>query len=380
LLEGSREIAELFFARVGRNPDSGYSIVAEDASREDIGISYHYYSSPMRHSVVLAHAAHCGSIWIVGEMLRAGKCDVNAVMCLDDERPFTALSRVSDPEILRMFLHAYVDLNPQGCQHVLRGSFTKRQRDCVVTLLNAGAIVSLRGAVESLLFSFVYEATMGRTDYSNTLVDILFDAEDSLGDDTDGILFVLDSVEFWSLVDMPSFLARDPSLLRWKDCNGLTALATVVMQPQKRTHLAKALLEMGADPGCRDVRGTPVLFYLLYTDDSSDEEDVAHMCKIFHMLLAAGADPAACPDSGETLLMQVLSLAKCRYTDSSGIPTVPSAYSDAVANAMLTATLTAVAASLGVAAGQQREQGQVEEEEETGDDCVPPQKRARRYR
>jgi ankyrin repeat protein len=262
------------------------------------------------------YAAGCGSIKLLSIMLRNADQDVNCVVGLPWSHASdacTALSRTTDPAVIRFLLEAKADVNPEGCDTVLRGACEKLRPDAMKALLAAGAEVNRRGSYEeasSALYYAVYaECTKDRVNDKIEIVNLLLDAgadtRDCGGDRSVLHPGQLDNLSSYNLdVTFAAVLARDPGLVHCRDASGATPLLRVLRE-HKEPAPVKVLLEAKADVNAVDDDGNTALSLLLTVYDDTDYDGMA-IRRIVQLLADAGADFTMCREGAETPLMKLL--------------------------------------------------------------------------
>jgi ankyrin repeat protein len=250
-------------------------------------------------------------------ILRCAGQDVNCVVKLGwphSSDACTALSRASDPDTIRFLLDAKADVNPEGCDTVLRGACEKLRPDAVKALLAAGADVnrvgSYEGAMSALHYAVYAQCTKDRVSDQIKVINMLLDA----GADTRNCGGSKSVLEPGKLSQFSSYhldaafaavLARDPGLVHCRDASGATPLLQVLRQ-HKDPALVKVLLDAKADVNAVDNDGNTALSQLAVEDDGITFGDRASMRRVFQLLVAAGADLTQCVEGKDTALTRLM--------------------------------------------------------------------------
>jgi ankyrin repeat protein len=265
----------------------------------------------------LVYAAACGSVMLLFMILRCAGQDVNCVVKLKWP-PFsdacTALSRASDPDTIRFLLDAKADVNPEGCDTVLRGACEKLRPDAVKALLAAGAEVdrmgSYEGAKSALHYAVYARCTNDRVRDKIEVINMLFDA----GADTRECGGGRSTLELGRMFCDSSYnldaafaavLARDPGLVHCRDASGATPLLQV-LRKHKDPALVKVLLDAKADVNAVDTDGTTALSQLVIVDDWVSFGDRSSSRNILRQLVAAGVNITQCVEGKDTALTRLM--------------------------------------------------------------------------
>jgi ankyrin repeat protein len=278
------------------------------------------WSGHLRYSIKIKFvlAAMGGSIVVVKKLLEKVDWNVNCVAEpfpeLSINAPCTALSRASDPAVIRFLLRAKADVNPKRCDTVLRGACRKLRPDAVKMLLAARAKVSGTGKMgaASALYDAVYaECTNDRVSDKVEVINLLLRAGVNTRDCGDGksVLHIpdLDYDSSYNLAAaFPVLLAHDPGLVHARDAKGATPLLYMMsIHDFFDRGLVKMLLEAKSDVAAVDSFDNTALSPLLQQYRWSQDGVYAWQC--LRLLLDAGADPTVC-DRGETVLMRLVDL------------------------------------------------------------------------
>jgi ankyrin repeat protein len=249
-------------------------------------------------------------------MLRNADQDVNCVVGLPWSHASdacTALSRTTDPAVIRFLLDAKADVNPEGCDTVLRGACEKLRPDAVKALLAAGAEMNRRGSSEyassALYYAVHAECTKDRVNDKIEIVNLLLDAGADTRDCGSGssVLYPGQLYNFFSYNLEAAFatvLARDPGLVHCRDASGATPLLRVLRE-HREPALVKVLLEAKADVNAVDDDGNTTLSQLVTVDDHENHDGMS-VRRIIRLLADAGADFTQCRKGAETPLMKLL--------------------------------------------------------------------------
>jgi ankyrin repeat protein len=263
--------------------------------------------------ILLFYAVLCGSGKLVKHVLDRGQCNVNTVIdasIAPGMNPATALSRAADPSIVKMLLDAKADVNPAGCDTVLKTACEMFKPDAVKALIDAGAAVNGTDIGMPPLYSVLTaRCTDNQVDDKIAVLTHLLDAGAKTADVYAGFsaLHLCVRAESFTnnLATVKALLGCQPSLLECTDNDGFTPLMTAVNADRKDIDIVKALIDAGADVNARNTK-TSVLF-LLFTAGMLSFALVANKPKrdILRLLLDAGADPRVPGEDGMTLIMQV---------------------------------------------------------------------------
>jgi ankyrin repeat protein len=262
------------------------------------------------------YAARCGSIKLLSAILRCPGQDVNCVVkfnCGSISDACTALSRTTDPAVIRFLLDSKADINPEGCDTVLRGACEELRPDAVKALLAAGAEVnrvgSYEGAKSALHYAVYAECTNDRVSDQIEVINMLLAA----GADThncggDKSVLDLGKLSEYSSIHLDTafaaVLARDPGLVHCRDASGATPLLQV-LRKYKEPAPVKVLLDAKADVNAVDDDGNTALSLFLTVNDDTDYDGMA-IRRIIRLLADAGADLTQCREGVETPLMKLL--------------------------------------------------------------------------
>jgi ankyrin repeat protein len=275
----------------------------------EIDLSYH-------RDQRLVYAAGCDSITLLSTLLRCPGQDVNCIVKLTRPRvseTCTALSRASDPATIRFLLDAKADVNPEGCDTVLRGACEKLRPDAVKMLLDAGAEVNRTGSYEfastALYYAMYAGCTKDRFSDKLEVVDILIAAGADTRDCGGGksVLHLHRHLGTYPCREIKAayeaMLDRDPGLVHCRDATGATPLLKL-LRLKEDPALVKVLLDAKADVNAVDYENTTALLHLFTASDSiSCRESIM---QILQLPVAAGVDLARCVEGKETPLMRLM--------------------------------------------------------------------------
>jgi ankyrin repeat protein len=248
----------------------------------------------------LLFAARSGSITTLSMFLRFPNQNVNCIASVTSKpssKACTALSRASDPDTIRFLLEAKADVNPEGCDTVLRGACEKLRPDAVKALLAAGADVnrvgSYEGAMSALYYAVYAECAKDRVRDKIEVINMLIDAGANTRNCGEGksVLHPGELPECWSYnldTAFAAVLARDPELVHCRDASGATPLLQLLRQ-HKEPAPVKVLLDAKADVNATDKHGNSALSQLV-TVQRYDKPDGMNIRRIVRMLVDAGAD------------------------------------------------------------------------------------------
>jgi ankyrin repeat protein len=272
----------------------------------------------------LALAAGCGSVAVIRKILDSTDLSINCVS-MDS---WTPLSCASDPATIRFLLDAKADVNPKGCDTVLRGACRKLQPDAVKMLLAAGADVNRIGAdAESSALSFAVYAVCpnDRVGDKIEIINMLFDAGADTRNCDKGrsvlhLPLLIEEASYNLEAAFTAVLARDPGLVHCRDAKGNTPQLLVAKNHLLSPALMKVLIDAKADVDAIDNEHNTAcsLPFRFYSDTTAENEATMRRC--LQLLLAAGADPTQCNGEGKTLLMQMVSMGEDAYGDWHGLP------------------------------------------------------------
>jgi ankyrin repeat protein len=261
-------------------------------------------------------AAMCGSISLLSAILLCDGQDVNCVV----ERPallsgkFTALSHASDPATIRFLMDAKADVNPKGCDTVLRHACKNLRPESVKMLLDAGADVNRRGSYEgamSALYYVVYtECTKSRVKDKIEVINLLLAAGANTRDCGGGksVLHLSQlnrSYTYHLDAAFAVLLAHDPGLVHCRDASGATPLLQV-LYAEEEPALVKVLLDAKADVNAVDNDGNTALSQLVSVDDTVAFPKSMNIRRTFKLLTDAGIDLTQCVEGKETPLMRLM--------------------------------------------------------------------------
>jgi ankyrin repeat protein len=277
------------------------------------------WTGRLKHSLKMKFvlSAMGGSVVVVKKFLEKVDGNVNCVAerrpDLSFRAPCTALSRASDPAVIRFLLDAKADVNPKRCDTVLRGACRKLRPDAVKMLLAAGATVSGTGKMgaASALYDAVYaECTNDGVNDKVEVINLLLRAGVNTRDCGGGksVLHIpdLDHNSSYNLAAAFAVLsAHDPGLVHARDAKGATPLVRVCTHDYVDIGVAKMLLEAKSDVAAVDRCDNTALSPLLQQYRWS--RDGMHAWRCLRLLLDAGADPTVC-GRGETVLMRLVNL------------------------------------------------------------------------
>jgi ankyrin repeat protein len=262
------------------------------------------------------YAARCGSIKLLSAILRCPGQDVNFVVKFSSgyiSDACTALSCTTDPAVIRFLLDAKADVNPEGCDTVLRGACEKLRPHAVKALLAAGAEVNRRGSSRSassaLHYAVYAECTKDRVNDKIEIINLLLDAGADTRDCGSGTSVLhpgqLDNLSSYNLdVAFDTVLACDPGLVHCRDASGATPLL-LVLREHKKPAPVKVLLDAKVDVNAVDNEGNTALSQLVTVEAVSDHGGMA-IRRIVRLLADAGADFTQCRKGAETPLMKLM--------------------------------------------------------------------------
>jgi ankyrin repeat protein len=264
----------------------------------------------------LVFAAESDSIILLFTILRCPGQDVNCVVKFEWPHvsdACTALSRASDPATIRFLLDAKADVNPEGCDTVLRGACEKLRPDAVKMLLAAGADVNRRSgndkASSALYYAVYVKCSAGHISDKIEVINLLLEAGADMRDCGGGksVLHLDEPSEYSSYQLQAVFaalLAYDPGLVHCRDASGATPLLRVLIR-HKDPALVKVLLDAKADVDVMDNDGNTALSQLITKrcDISFNRTNIRRICQ---QLVGAGADLTLCRESMETPLMMLM--------------------------------------------------------------------------
>jgi hypothetical protein len=280
----------------------------------------------MKKKLVLA--AGCGSVAVMKRIMDSTGIGINCAANSPWQRYAnsslcTALSLASDPDTIRFLLDSKADVNPEGCDTVLRGACEKLRPDAVKMLLAAGAKVnrvSGRGGRSALDYAVYAKCPGDQVCHKVEIINMLLDAGASTRNCDEGAsvlhLPCLDGEQSYNLeAAFAAVLARDPGLVHWRDVHGATPLLSVVGRHSVSPTLVKVLIDAKADVNAVDAQDHPVCLLPFESQNyRTTWEDKANMRRCLQLLLDAGANPALHRgEGGKTLLMQLIAVGSAQW-------------------------------------------------------------------
>jgi hypothetical protein len=253
----------------------------------------------------LRGAVVCGSEVIVREMLKCDEVDVNAAVQVYNGAAHSALSGASEPHIIKILLDAKAEVNPTGCETVLRSACADLRVDAVQMLLEAKADVNWPPIGQSA----AYYALGGRSADGQIDVINLLHAAGLKACSMHDVL--REQRTFSNARAYAVLLAHYPELLEVRGRDRLTPLLRVAEFCWRNVDMIETLVSAGADVLATDGQNQTVLFHMLRLDtigrrEMFDDEHIDTTRSLLQFLLRAGADPTQGRDyHGHTLLMEL---------------------------------------------------------------------------
>jgi ankyrin repeat protein len=230
---------------------------------------------------------------------------------LDEFNECTALCRASDPEIIKLLLEAKSDVNPEGCESVMKAACQTINVDAVKMLLDAGASPIGEEDQWSPLYHVIHArcADHKQVEDKVAIINLLLAAGADpwcIGGERPALHDAICSADDLGRIDMMrALIQHDSSLLQQQDEEDeQTPLMVAVSTDKRCASVVKVLVDAGADVHDTDALSRPILFVLLLAHVKRVSKDyVCRIRDILNVLLGAGADMTACDDEGRTLLL-----------------------------------------------------------------------------